>query len=166
MWSDAYLEQARSDWDAFEVICTSPLPDCHKLHYLQMATEKLGKALLLAGGTDLDVVRGTHRAFTRFLQIAARNHGLQRELNMTGPQLQAHIQQLLPIAYDIERLAPALAGGGPNAEYPWEAPSGTVNTPVSYGFPVSSTLKLPKGRNLLKLIKTTLEKFYSFFTYG
>jgi hypothetical protein len=70
MWHDGYLEQARSDWDAYGTLSTSSLPDCHVLHYLQMATEKLGKALLLAGGTDIEAVRRTHRAFTRFLFTA------------------------------------------------------------------------------------------------
>jgi len=140
------------------------VPKCHALHYLQMTTEKLSKAVVLAGGADLNIVRRTHRAFTRFLQIAARNHGLQRELGITGSQLWAHINQLLPIAYEIECLAPALADGGPNAEYPWEAPPSTINVPASYNFPVNSTLRLPGGRNLLRLTKVMLDRFYVFFT--
>lgn len=164
MWHNGYLEQARSDWNAYNILQAAPVPNCHALHYLQMTTEKLGKALLLAYGTaNLDAVRRTHRTFTRFLQIAARNHGLQRELGMTGLQLRTHIQQLLPIAYEIERLAPALADDGANVEYPWEAPPGTINVPASYNFPINSTLQLPRGRNLLKLIKVTLDRFYSLF---
>ncbi|MBC8233028.1 hypothetical protein H8E77_26080 [bacterium] len=164
MWHNGYLEQARSDWDAYEALNSALVPDCHTLHYLQMTTEKLSKAFLLAGGADLNVVRKTHRAFTRFLQIAMRNHGLQRELGITASQLRAHVHQLLPIAYEIERLAPALADGGPNAEYPWEAPPSTINVPASYNFPVNSILQLPKGRNLLRLIKVMLDRFYVFFT--
>jgi hypothetical protein len=163
MWYNGYLEQARSDWNAYTILQVAPISNCHALHYLQMTTEKLGKALLLVYGTNLDAVRRTHRAFTRFLQIAARNHGLQRELGMTGSQLRMHIQKLLPIAHEIERLAPALADSGANVEYPWEAPPGTINVPASYNFPVSSTLQLPRGRNLLKLIKVTLDRFYSLF---
>jgi len=164
MWHKGYLEQARSDWIAYNTLQVGSIANCHTLHYLQMTTEKLGKAFFLVGGTPLDAVRRSHRAFTRFLQLVARNHGLQRELGMTGLQLRMHIQQLLPIAYEIERLAPALAGGGANVEYPWESPSGTINVPASYNFPVSSTLQSPRGRNLLKLIKVTLHRFYLFFT--
>lgn len=164
MWYNAFLQQARSDWQAYESLGTSAVADCHRLHYLQMATEKLGKALLLAGGTDVAAVQRSHRAFTRFLQIAARNHGLQRELGMTGRQLRAHLQQLLPIAYEIEKLAPALAKGGPNAEYPWEDPAGTVNVPASWCFSVAFWLQLPSGRNILKLVEITLERFHVFFT--
>jgi len=164
MWHDGYLKQARSDWDVYNMVSMNSVPDCHALHYLQMTTEKLGKALLLAGGTDIRAVRRTHRAFTRFLQIAAKNHRLQKELGMTGRQLQAHVQQFLPVAYEIEHLAPALADSGPNVEYPWEDPVGTVNVPARYIFPVAAMLREPKGRNLLKLVKTTLTRFYACFT--
>jgi hypothetical protein len=44
MWSDAFLTQARSDWQVFEHLYDSDFPECHALHYLQMATEKLAKA--------------------------------------------------------------------------------------------------------------------------
>jgi hypothetical protein len=61
MWHDGYLEQARSDWDVYGTLSIGSVPDCHALHYLQMATEKLSKALLLAGGTDTEAVRRTRR---------------------------------------------------------------------------------------------------------
>ncbi|MBI1925480.1 hypothetical protein HYR99_14660 [Candidatus Poribacteria bacterium] len=49
-------------------------------------------------------------------------------------------------------------------EYPWESPPGTINVPAAYLFSVDSTLRLPGGRNLLKLIKLLLDRFYVFFT--
>ncbi len=130
MWHKGYLEQARSDWNAYNTLQVASIANCHTLHYLQMTTKKLGKAFFLVGGTPLYVVRRTHRAFTRFLQLAARNHGLQSELGMTGLQLRMHIQQMLPIAYEIERLAPALADGGANVEYPRETPLLALNLRV------------------------------------
>ena len=150
MWRDRYLEQARSDWEAYNILRDASIARCHALHYLQMTAEKLGKAGLLALREPLDSLRTTHGTFTRFLQVTARNRNLRRELRMTGSQLQTHIRRLLPIAHDIERLAPALAGSGPNAEYPWEAPLGTINAPASYNFPVNSTLQSASGRNLLR----------------
>jgi hypothetical protein len=164
MWSDGYLVQARSDWDAYNILQTAPIPNCHALHYLQMTTEKLGKAGLLASsGVSLDSVRTTHRAFTRFLQVASRNADFQSALVMTRSQLQMHIQQLLPIAHEIERLAPALAADGANSEYPWEAPGGTVNVPATYNFPVDAVLQSPRGQNLLKLVQVILNRFDSLF---
>ena len=163
MWHDGYLEQARSDWEVYNILWNSSVTGCHALHYLQMTTEKLGKASLLLSGVSFETVRSSHRAFTRFLQIASRNRELQKELRMTGAQLRMYIRQLLPIAHEIERLAPALADGGTNAEYPWETAPGTINVPASYNFPVSSTLQLPRGRKFLRLIDVTLDKFYQFF---
>jgi len=34
MWHDGYLEQARSDWDVYNTLSMSSIPDCHALHYL------------------------------------------------------------------------------------------------------------------------------------
>jgi len=64
MWHDGYLEQARSDWGMYNRLQDSSGTTCHTLHYLQMTTEKLGKAFLLVHGTPLENVRGSHRAFT------------------------------------------------------------------------------------------------------
>ncbi|MBI1925479.1 hypothetical protein HYR99_14655 [Candidatus Poribacteria bacterium] len=95
MWHTAYLEQAQSDWDAYKALQGANVPNCHPLHYLQRSTEKLGNAFFLAGGTPFDTVKRSHQAFTRFLQLAARNHGLQGELGMTRLQLQRHIHHPL-----------------------------------------------------------------------
>ena len=163
MWADAYLEQARSDWDMRRLAEEEGCSVCHGLHYLQMTTEKLGKAVLLRSGTKLDDVRKTHKTFYRFLQVAARNPGLQQALQFNGRQLQATVIGVRPLVYQIERLAPALAINGPNAEYPWETPSGDVIAPASYRFPVVETLKGPQGRKLLRLISIVLDRFDTLF---
>ena len=65
-WRSAYLEQAKSDFTMFQVIQDAPL--CHRLHYLQMATEKLAKGFLTPpGGARYGK---THDAFVRFLRVA------------------------------------------------------------------------------------------------
>jgi hypothetical protein len=83
-----------------------------------MATEKLGKALLVAGDMSLDKITHTHAAFVKFMRVARKNHTLQKELGMTYSQIIAHFNRLLPIAREIEILAPTLAQAGPNPEYP------------------------------------------------
>jgi hypothetical protein len=163
MWHDGYLEQARSDWEVYKLLEDSECATCHALHYLQMTTEKLAKALLLLSGIPFETVRASHRAFTQFLQIASRNREIQEALGMTRPQLRMSIRELLPIAYEIERLAPALAVGGANVEYPWESLPGVTTVPASYNFPVHSTLQLPRGRKLLKLVDIALNQFYRIF---
>jgi hypothetical protein len=84
MWSEAFLTQAKSDWQVYEHLNETGFPACHALHYLQMASEKLAKAYLLAGISEIEDVRSTHRAFTRVLQLIARSKRLERELQMTA----------------------------------------------------------------------------------
>jgi hypothetical protein len=165
MWAEAYLEQARSDWQMWQLIRKQKMPDCHALHYLQMTCEKLGKAFLLEGKSiSLQQAVTSHTAFKRFLQIASR-HPLLRELfRMNSAQFRAFIRQLLPLADDIEHLTPALAQRGPNVEYPWESPDKQVYAPVHYTFTVMLELHKPHGTNLLKLVNLVQQHFYRLFT--
>ena len=165
MWAEAYLEQARSDWQVWELIRQHELPNCHALHYLQMTCEKLGKAFLIAGGTiSPQKAKASHHAFKSFLQVASRNPTLRNLFKMRSVQLQAHIRQLLPLAESIERLAPALSQDGPNVEYPWESPDRRIHTPVKYTFPALRELQRPAGTNLLKVVDLVQKEFYRLFT--
>jgi hypothetical protein len=107
-WQLAFLKQARSDWETYQRIDDPTWPTCHRLHFLQMATEKLAKALLVADDVPLDKITHTHAAFVKFMRVARKNHNLQKELGMTYPQIIAHFNRLLPIAREIEMLAPTL----------------------------------------------------------
>lgn len=164
MWAKAFLEQARSDWQMWQIVHDQELPDCHALHYLQMTCEKLGKAFLIAGETITPQKASTsHLAFKRFLQIASRNHTLRTMLKMTQIQLRAHINSLLPLADEIERLTPALAQGGPNVEYPWQSPDGQIHIPVYFEYPVFNELRRPSGANLIKMVDLIQKNFYHLF---
>jgi hypothetical protein len=55
-WQLAFLKQARSDWETYQRIDDPVWPTCHRLHFLQMATEKLAKALLVAGDMPFDKI--------------------------------------------------------------------------------------------------------------
>ena len=89
-WQLAFLQQARADWEAYQKTHETYWPACHRLHFLQMATEKLGKALLLAGQAELARVTGSHAAFVKFMQVASYDRNLQIRLKMAKPQLKAH----------------------------------------------------------------------------
>jgi len=106
LWHDAFLEQAKSDWKTYEAIQRLSLDTCQILHYLQMATEKLGKAMLLAEGIDIIKLRTSHKAFTRFLHLVARKPGVQNYLRMSARQLRAYIQNLLPLAAEFDLFVP------------------------------------------------------------
>ncbi len=67
-WRTAFLKQAPSDFDVLQTMIRDDFPLCHRLHYLQMTTEKLAKGqMILAGGARLS---NSHNAFVRFIQTA------------------------------------------------------------------------------------------------
>jgi len=163
-WQAAFLKQARSDWKAYQKTSERKWPPCHCLHYLQMTTEKLSKALLIAGDMELENLTGSHAAFVNFMRAASKNRKLQKLLGLKKSPLQAHFKRLLPLAHEIELLAPALAKSGPNPEYPWEDPAGNVFAPTDYSFPLINRLqKTPQGIQLLRHIEIFIMRFEELF---
>ncbi len=76
-----YLVQAKTDYSVFNLLRKQPeLPDCHLLHYLQMATELFGKAWAWKDGP----IRLSHRAFVRFLRSMTTNRQAQQQLGYKG----------------------------------------------------------------------------------
>src|SRR5438128_2189537 len=113
-----FLLQARTDFAVFELLRKQPdLPACHALHYLQMATELLGKAHAWKHGQP----NKTHRAFARFLRSLSTNRQAQKQLGYEGQNenWRHTIRKSVPLAESIEDLAPSLSRDGPNPEYPW-----------------------------------------------
>lgn len=167
MWSRAFLIQAHSDWDTYQILKTSPCADCHGLHYLQMATEKLAKAAMLrTRHYDLNYVSKHHEAFTEFLRIQGRNANLQKLAGMTPRQLNSHIKSMLPIAQELEYLAPAVAtakGTKVNVEYPWASSPTQIRAPADYNFPLMQQLAGSTGRSLLRLVELMLNRFDRLF---
>jgi hypothetical protein len=71
---------------------------------------------------------------------------------------------LLPLAHEIELLAPALAQSGPNPEYPWKDASGNVLAPIDYPFLLIKQLqKTRQGIQLLKHVEIFLIRFEELF---
>jgi len=164
-WQTAFLRQAKSDWEAYQKTTESEWPDCQRLHYLQMVTEKLSKAFLVVGDTKLENLTSSHAAFVKFIRIMSVNRNLQSALGMKKSPQKAKFKALLPLAREIELLAPALAQGGPNPEYPWEDPSGGVLAPADHSFPLMQRLqKTPQGIQMLKYIEIFLNRFEELFT--
>jgi hypothetical protein len=162
-WQMAFLKQARNDWAAYQRTLRPPWSACDRLHYLQMTTEKLGKALLLGSKVDFEVATSRHAAFVKFLRVVSNNYNLHSKLGLTRAQLQIYFSQFLPIAHEIEILAPALSQGGPNSEYPWADKSGRIYVPAEYEFPLTKLLQLPSGLHLIKFISIFLVDFEKLF---
>lgn len=155
--------QTRSEHRVLLLLRKSGAEACHQLHYLQMVTEKLGKAYFWRSGT---APRKSHASFVKFLQALtgrpqndrnriARLLGFER-----SEDFENWIRVTAPLAYDLERLAPALAGDiGPNPEYPWPRLT-PVESPAEFEFSVWLQLSdTGRGRGLLKIIDHAVEKF-------
>ncbi len=70
--SEAFLAQAKSDFQVFELLLQQNrerVPACHPGHYLQMSMEKLAKAALQRAGDDPSY---THEAFSSLRQHLKR----------------------------------------------------------------------------------------------
>lgn len=154
--AQAYLEQAKADFESYTLLKVSNQPSSQWLHLLQMTMEKTGKAYLAASGSNLEQLRKSHLAFGRFIRILNRNRLIQQEWKISSRQLKQHINQILSAADKIERLTPALSVG-PNVEYPWSLPNGQICVPCTYDFEdVLTELESAKGRNLLKILEKAI----------
>jgi hypothetical protein len=163
-WQAAFLNQAGVDWAAYQKTRLGTSPECHQLLFLQMASEKLAKALLISGPLSLESITQSHAAFVKFMHTASNNRKLQRAFGMKKAQHRAQFKSLLPLACEIELLAPALAQRGPNPEYPWEDAAGNILSPANYPFPLITQLrKTPQGVQSLKYIEIFLKRFEELF---
>jgi len=101
-----FLVQAKTDYSVFNLLRKQPeLPDCHLLHYLQMATELFGKAWAWKHGPILL----SHRAFVGFLRSMTTNRQAQQQLGYKGrnDSWKHIIRKSISLAARIEDLAPA-----------------------------------------------------------
>jgi hypothetical protein len=146
-----FLVQAKTDYSVFNLLRKQPeLPDCHLLHYLQMATELFGKAWAWKHGPILR----SHRAFVGFLRSMATNRRAQQQLGYQGrnDSWEHIIRKSVSLAERIEDLAPALTPNGPNPEYPWPRLD-PVEAPAEHRFAVWQDLQeTAHGRQFLKLL--------------
>jgi hypothetical protein len=149
-----FLVQARSNLAIFEFLRSNAhLPVCHALHYLQMATEMLGKAYLWRHGQQ----KNSHRALVKFLKALETNRSAQNQLDFGGQNefWRQRIRKAKILAEMIENLAPALADG-PNPEYPWPPENPTI-CPAEHNFEIWETLQTGSGRSFLDFIRKLFE---------
>jgi hypothetical protein len=147
-----FLLQARTDFAVFEMLRgRRELPACHAIHYLQMATELLGKAEAWKHGPQ----GKSHRAFARFLRSLSTNRHAQKQLGYEGrnENWRHMIRKSIPLAEGIEDLAPRLAGDGPNPEYPWP-PGDPQIAPAEHSFGIWEELQATaSGRHFITLTR-------------
>lgn len=145
-WRTAYLEQAKSDYAMLLELINEQAPLCHRLHYLQMTTEKMAKGFLTPkGGARYPK---THNAFAKFVSLAASLPNVRTASRFTAArQFTAYTASLLDLAQKIEDLSPD-GRDHPSPEYPWEA-KGVIILPSEYPFADLD----PSGRKMVKLLE-------------
>ena len=148
-----FLVQAKSAYAVYQLLkADGSLHHCHALHYLQMATELLGKANAWRSGP----ISKSHKAFVSFpSQPLDQTRKAQRRMGYEGQNenWKNTIKKIIPIAKSLENMAPALALEGPNPEYPWPSDSPT-NVPVEFEFPIWGELaNTSHGRKLTSFIQ-------------
>lgn len=160
-----WWNQAQSDYAVFVQLCGLPVNTCHRLHYLQMTTEKLCKAYLWRSG---EVPSKTHTGFGQFLKalLVRKSADLDLIAKVTGFQrkedLYNWVRYIHPLAHTLQKISPAEAGDGPNAEYPWPHAAPT-NCPVDYPFPLWNELSnTAQGRKLLHFVGRAIKHFEAY----
>jgi hypothetical protein len=161
-FQELWWRQAQSDHAIFLLLRRNRAEPCHQLHYLQMVTEKLGKAFFWRAGK---APPKSHAGLVQFMRYLgqARRHERQKIADCLSfgrfKDLQRWLPSVLPLAYELERLAPDLAQDGPNPEYPWpqDAPA---HFPADFEFNVLKELtETGRGRQLLQVIELAITRF-------
>lgn len=160
-----WWKQAHADFSIFSLLRRSAAHECHLLHYLQMATEKLSKAYLWRSGCTPP---RTHAGFVRFLKAildrrAADLIWISKTLGFARPEDLDHwVGSVQPLAYSLQNIAPAMAGEGPNPEYPWPHAS-PVDCPAEHSFSLWAQLRdTGQGRKLIEFIERAIARFETY----
>jgi hypothetical protein len=163
-FADAFAAQGRSDWEVFKHLAglsRPSFPSCHRLHYLQMATEKIAKAYRIRDtGADVDKLAKGHAGFEEFVNSFFRCKTIRDEYTGKDAVLQTLQKNATTLAKQIEKLAPAIDNfvSPENAEYPWER-DGKVHRPCKFEYPNLSMLTQPAGRAVMNLIERAFNDF-------
>jgi len=157
-----WWKQARSDHALFVQLRGAGVHECHLLHYLQMATEKVSKAYFWRSG---HAPPKSHTGFVLFLKalLDRRPDELDRVARVLElgrrQDLDNWVTKVQTLAYSLQNMAPSQASNGPNPEYPWphEAPS---HCPIDHKFFLWEQLsRSGQGRKFMLVVARVIERF-------
>jgi hypothetical protein len=155
-WAVGYQRQAAAELKGARVLQGEEPSVLAML--LQMVLEKLAKgALLRTGALSIGAARGSHAAASTLLLQLGRNRRVCALLGL-APATVRH--RMAPLVDRLERSHPALAGGGPCLEYPWETPGGEIRWPAAH-LEVARLFgpRSTEGRLLFDLLERLNERF-------
>jgi hypothetical protein len=161
-YQELWWTQAQSDCAVLALFRRQGLAPCHQLHYLQMVTEKLGRAYFWRSDAPPPT---SHAGFVQFIRFLGGVRKADRQQVADAfsfarfEDFQNWARAVLPLAYALERLAPALAQDGPNPEYPWPRTAPEF-VPATFTFDVWTQLTATgRGRQFLRIIESAVDKF-------
>lgn len=116
-----WWRQASSDYELFEDLLRIVSPECHILHYLQMASEKIAKAYFWRSGTAPPKV---HPGFIKYLLKALLVRS-DRDLGHIAKtfgfaqtnDFEQWVKRVHGLAVALQNIAPTEAQDGPNPEF-------------------------------------------------
>jgi hypothetical protein len=154
-----FLDQARSDYEIYE--CMSKQNACHRLHYLQMCTEKLAKAYMWRRGVSPGL---KHDKFEPFVRALALRRDFHEMFGYRDPRrFNLRKDSIFSLALRLQNLARGGGNNGPNPEYPWP-PNMPTAGPLSYTFPEwLDWNETTAGRRLKYFVKNTMKDYETLF---
>ncbi len=131
-WETAFLLQAQSDWQIYKKLNTPNIEDCHRLHYLLMASEKLAKHYL---STVDNPPEKSHYVLDTFIHSCNFNTDLRNYLGFKDNK-KGYVEYLKSIkqtAFEFLKLVPRDLSSM-NVEYPWMNTTRAVMIPCRVNF--------------------------------
>jgi hypothetical protein len=114
-WAKGYLEQAKVDLQATQILVGKSGVNSTCCMLFQMVFEKTAKAALLQSGCmSIDDARRTHAGATKMVE-GIRNQRAYLRGEGIDPTAEA-----LGLVEELEMAHPQIAADGPRLEYPWE----------------------------------------------
>ena len=165
-WALAYAAQSQSDWGIYWLLVRHrpPVPACHELHYLQMATEKIAKAYMFRDtATREQGLQQAHVAFSKMIGMFLKSPQVKAWYRNRPSDLSEIAVVAHRLARSIEKLNPAVdrEGSPTNVEYPWES-GGAIHVPCQQTvFPTVRPLEAGAGLASLRLVGKAVEDFAS-----
>jgi hypothetical protein len=155
-WARAFAKQGASELAVYRELRTLRLSgnitaDCHELHYLQMALEKIGKAYVLRfGNAQIQNHRSSHDVVKLFMQNVLKDPSSKSLFGASETLL----KEVRNLAAAVEHLSPAIERESHprNCEYPWS--DGTaITVPVDVKFHDAWTFSANAYSSLLLLLQ-------------
>lgn len=158
-WSEAFYRQAKGDWEIYEALGRGRYHACFRLHFLQMASEKLAKAYRFRDPEVKEKALLTkHVGLETWICVYFSVRWVDKfRSDQQRDSVKADIRRT---AREVERLAPAVdkENTPSNVEYPWDG-SGRVVAPVDHSFAeVLGRLQDPRD-GFLKLIRDAFQNY-------